>query len=253
MSETEKNQDKQNNQKSKVPLRITNALKNAEKTLSNLNQKLKSLNLKDFNDIVAMENIIRLLDANDTIKNERNIKRRASKKGSSVKVNNSYSVIVANDDLSKNLISLIRRVTQLSNNELENIQESFLTNKIDDIVSSLDSSKNLIDDTKDVVSVLMKYFSAKNTTKYEKESILKDNQDYVKAVAKVKELLVGKDIKREKNSAMAVATGFEIFIPLEGLIDIEKERNRINKEILLVQEDKTRCESKLSKDSFTMS
>lgn len=174
MPETEKNQDKQNNQKSKVPPRITNALKNAEKTLSNLNQKLKSLNLKDFNDIVAMENIIRLLDANDTIKNERNIKRRASKKGSSVKVNNSYSVIVANDDLSKNLISLIRRVTQLSNNELENIQESFLTNKIDDIVSSLDSSKNLIDDTKDVVSVLMKYFSAKNTTKYEKESILKD-------------------------------------------------------------------------------
>ena len=174
MPETEKNQDKQNNQKSKVPLRITNALKNAEKTLSNLNQKLKSLNLKDFNDIVAMENIIRLLDANDTIKNERNVKRRASRDGSSVKVNNSYSVIVANDDLSKNLISLIRRVTQLSNNELENIQESFLTNKIDDIVSSLDSSKNLIDDTKDVVSVLMKYFSAKNTTKYEKESILKD-------------------------------------------------------------------------------
>mgnify|MGYP000213631120 FL=1 len=174
MPETEKNQDKQNNQKSKVPPRITNALKNAEKTLSNLNQKLKSLNLKDFNDIVAMENIIRLLDANDTIKNERNVKRRASRDGSSVKVNNSYSVIVANDDLSKNLISLIRRVTQLSNNELENIQESFLTNKIDDIVSSLDSSKNLIDDTKDVVSVLMKYFSAKNTTKYEKESILKD-------------------------------------------------------------------------------
>ena len=89
MPETEKNQDKQNNQKSKVPPRITNALKNAEKTLSNLNQKLKSLNLKDFNDIIAMENIIRLLDANDTIKNERNIKRRASKKGSSVKVNNS--------------------------------------------------------------------------------------------------------------------------------------------------------------------
>ena len=174
MPETEKNQDKQNNQKSKVPPRITNALENAEKTLSNLNQKLKSLNLKDFNDIIAMENIIRLLDANDTIKNERNIKRRASKKGSSVKVNNSYSVIVANDDLSKNLISLIRRVTQLSNNELENIQESFLTNKIDDIVSSLDSSKNLIDDTIDVVSVFMKYFSAKNTTKYEKESILKD-------------------------------------------------------------------------------
>ncbi|GAB1402036.1 valine--tRNA ligase [Elusimicrobiota bacterium] len=83
-----------------------------------------------------------------------------------------------------------------------------------------------------------------------KELILKNNQDYVKGIAKVKELSVGKDIKREKNSAMAVATGFEIFIPLEGLIDVEKERNRINKEIMLVQEDKTRCENKLSKDSF---
>lgn len=175
MSETEKNQDKQNNQKSKVPLRITNALKNAEKTLSNLNQKLKSLNLKDFNDIVAMENIIRLLDANDTIKNERNVKRRASKNGSSVKVNNSYSVIVANDDLSKNLISLIRRVTQLSNNELENIQESFLTNKIDDIVSSLDSNKNLIEDTKEIVAILMKNFTSKNgDSQYTKGALIEE-------------------------------------------------------------------------------
>ena len=57
-------------------------------------------------------------------------------------------------------------------------------------------------------------------------------------------------MKRQKNSAMAVATGFEIFIPLEGLIDVEKEKNRINKEILLAAQDKERCESKLSKESF---
>ncbi len=35
MSETEKNQDKQNNQKSKVPPRITNVLKNAETPVVN--------------------------------------------------------------------------------------------------------------------------------------------------------------------------------------------------------------------------
>ena len=164
---------KETKQTKKVPARIENALKNANKVSSEVNDKIKSLRLSDFNDIVALENIIRILDANDNIKAERNSKRRTAKNGS-VKVNNSYSVIVSSDPLSKDLISLTRRVITLSSKELANIQERFLSNNIDDIVSSLDSSKNLIDDTKDVVSVLMKYFSAKNTTKYEKESILKD-------------------------------------------------------------------------------
>lgn len=171
MAETKK---PQNNKKAKIPLRFENALKNAEKTFSNMNQKINSLNLKNLSDVVAIENINRLLDANDSMKNERNAKKRANKNSGSVKVNNSYALIVTNDGLSKNLISLIRRVTQLSNNELENIQDRFLTNKIEDIVSSLDSNKNLINDTKDVVSILMKYFSTKNTTKYEKQSILKE-------------------------------------------------------------------------------
>ncbi len=83
-----------------------------------------------------------------------------------------------------------------------------------------------------------------------KKDVLENNQDYVKGIAKIQNVTIAKDVKRQKNSAMAVATGFEIFIPLEGLIDVEKEKNRINKEILLATQDKERCESKLSKESF---
>ncbi|MCL2799598.1 MAG: valine--tRNA ligase [Endomicrobia bacterium] len=83
-----------------------------------------------------------------------------------------------------------------------------------------------------------------------KEKIVKENESYIKQLAKISSIILGKDIKRNKNSAMAVASSFEIFIPLEGLIDTEKEKNRINKEITLAVQEKERCENMLSKESF---
>ena len=55
---------------------------------------------------------------------------------------------------------------------------------------------------------------------------------------------------REKNSALAVATGFEIFIPLEGLIDIEKEKARISKEIKNIVAEQEKYNKKLSNPNF---
>ena len=77
---------KETKQTKKVPARIENALKNANKVSSEVNDKIKSLRLSDFNDVVALENIVRILDANDNIKAERNLKRRTAKNGS-VKIN----------------------------------------------------------------------------------------------------------------------------------------------------------------------
>ena len=53
----------------------------------------------------------------------------------------------------------------------------------------------------------------------------------LKQLAKISSIRFGKDIKRPANSALAVAGGFEIFLPLEGLIDIGKEKARLAKEI----------------------
>ena len=76
------------------------------------------------------------------------------------------------------------------------------------------------------------------------------NKNYIKALGKIKNLIIGKNIAREKNSALTVATGFEIFIPLEGLIDIEKEKTRISKEIKNIILEQEKYNKKLSNPNF---
>ena len=83
-----------------------------------------------------------------------------------------------------------------------------------------------------------------------KFAVVENNQAYIKSLGKIKDLVIGKDIQREKNSALAVATGFEIFIPLEGLIDIEKEKARINKEIKNIIAEQEKYNKKLSNPKF---
>jgi valyl-tRNA synthetase len=83
-----------------------------------------------------------------------------------------------------------------------------------------------------------------------KLSVVENNQSYIKSLGKIKDLSIGKDIHREKNSALAVATGFEIFIPLEGLIDIEKEKARISKEIKNIVAEQEKYNKKLSNPNF---
>lgn len=74
---------------------------------------------------------------------------------------------------------------------------------------------------------------------------------YFLSLAKGSEVLV-EDFsgKRIEKSAMAVNEAFEIFIPLEGLVDIEEERNRLGKELADLQKEIDRIRNKLGNDSF---
>ncbi|MDR3306283.1 MAG: valine--tRNA ligase [Endomicrobium sp.] len=83
-----------------------------------------------------------------------------------------------------------------------------------------------------------------------KEKTTKENEGYIKQLAKISSIQFGKNIKRPKNSALAVASGFEIFLPLEGLIDIEKEKARLAKEIALAKQEVERTTAKLSNENF---
>ena len=57
--------------------------------------------------------------------------------------------------------------------------------------------------------------------------------------------------KRIKNSAMGVSEAFEIFISLEGLINIEEEKNRLTKELADLDFEIKRLEGKLGNEKFT--
>ncbi|MDR2192507.1 MAG: valine--tRNA ligase, partial [Endomicrobium sp.] len=83
-----------------------------------------------------------------------------------------------------------------------------------------------------------------------KEENAKENENYIKQLAKISKITFGVKISRPKNSALAVASGFEIFLPLEGLIDIEKEKTRLSKEMVLANGEVLRTKQKLSNENF---
>jgi valyl-tRNA synthetase len=83
-----------------------------------------------------------------------------------------------------------------------------------------------------------------------KLTLINEHSHYIKKLAKVKDVIVGSNIKRPKFSASAVIAGDEIFIPLEDLIDIDVEKKRLEKEIQRFQEMLAETEKKLSNENF---
>jgi valyl-tRNA synthetase len=64
------------------------------------------------------------------------------------------------------------------------------------------------------------------------------------------ELSVDKDATRPPTSALALVTGMECYVPLEGVVDLEGERRRLAKELGKTEESLRFVEEKLSRDEF---
>lgn len=62
-------------------------------------------------------------------------------------------------------------------------------------------------------------------------TLLRNHYEYFRSLARVEVLHCGVDVKKPPVSASAVISGAEIFVPLAGLIDIEVERNRLQKNL----------------------
>ncbi len=82
-------------------------------------------------------------------------------------------------------------------------------------------------------------------------AIIKREGMHIKALAKVDEITMDPAYVPSGTDASAVMSDIEIFIPLKGLIDFEKERARIDKEITRVRAELDKVEKKLSNENFT--
>ena len=82
-----------------------------------------------------------------------------------------------------------------------------------------------------------------------KESIQR-YEGYLQRLARVKSLSFVDENARPRLSASAVVEGEELFVPLEGLIDIEVERQRLQKEIDRVAGMLEGVRRKLENESF---
>jgi len=80
---------------------------------------------------------------------------------------------------------------------------------------------------------------------------IKKAQSYIKSLAGVSELTLELTVDEKPEQAVtAVIHGIEIFLPLKGLVDIEKETARLEKELAKVDQEIARLEKKLSNEGF---
>jgi valyl-tRNA synthetase len=120
-----------------------------------------------------------------------------------------------------------------------------------------DSADEEMDFVKDIITAIrnirgeMNIAPSKKVNAIIKSASIKDHQiEYIKKLAKVDELTVDLNLTKPKASASAVINDCEIFIPLEGIIDLEVERQRLQKEITRLEASLAGIEKKLSNEKF---
>ncbi len=80
--------------------------------------------------------------------------------------------------------------------------------------------------------------------------ILEEYFDYYRDLARINNSNIGADVRKPPMSASAVLPGAEIYIPLEGLINIDAERQRLGKELDNLKNQLEKLSRKLANPDF---
>jgi valyl-tRNA synthetase len=81
-------------------------------------------------------------------------------------------------------------------------------------------------------------------------SVSNHQEKYIKNLARISKLVIKDNLEKPPGSASAVVKDCDIFIPLEGLIDVEVEKNRLQKEISRLEGLLKGVSIKLSNEDF---
>jgi valyl-tRNA synthetase len=82
-------------------------------------------------------------------------------------------------------------------------------------------------------------------------AVLRRGETYLRSLAKVGSLAVAADAAKPRHAASAVAPGLEVFLPLEGLVNLEAERARLEKKRMEVTKGLAGIDAKLGNAEFT--
>ncbi len=88
------------------------------------------------------------------------------------------------------------------------------------------------------------------TPSREATDILREHELHIKKLSKVSNVNIGEDITRPRGSAVAVRDGLEIYIPLEGIVDVSQEINRLKKELGSILREMEFINKKLMNEDF---
>jgi len=109
------------------------------------------------------------------------------------------------------------------------MQEQFIDKKVDVQMETVISCITAIRNIRSVwqIDPATKLQAKILVNKKAAQVLLSGHSVYIKDLARVDSLEIGQKIKRPKHSAVAVVADSEIFIPLEGIIDVKKEAKRL--------------------------
>ena len=116
---------------------------------------------------------------------------------------------------------------------------------IQKVVSEIRSIRNEM--TIPPTKLLTLFINSHNKQKY---NILEENKILIQKLARLETVTIGNNLQRPQQSASAVVEGEEIYIPLVGIIDLNKEQLRLEKEISRLQSQLNAVALKLKNKSF---
>ncbi len=80
--------------------------------------------------------------------------------------------------------------------------------------------------------------------------VLESEAAHIRTLAAVDVLVIDAAAVKPAHSAVAVAAGLELYVPLEGLVDFEKERERVARELATARTDLDKLTRKLGNPGF---
>ncbi len=84
----------------------------------------------------------------------------------------------------------------------------------------------------------------------EQKDFLNEYKHYFQSLCKVGNIKIYKNPKKPEKSAFAVGTGYEVFVPLADLIDLDKEKSRLEKELAKLEAEIEKTKKKLANKNF---
>jgi valyl-tRNA synthetase len=84
----------------------------------------------------------------------------------------------------------------------------------------------------------------------EPASILARGEPHLRSLARIGSCEIARGAEKPPHSASAVVEGIEIFLPLEGLIDLDAERERLEKKRAELEKGLNNVDKKLSNEKF---
>ena len=82
------------------------------------------------------------------------------------------------------------------------------------------------------------------------QDVFRSNEAQILKLARAEKIVIANELDVPRASAKAVTSDAAIAVPLEGLIDFDKERERLSNQIAKLTEESSRLEVQLSNSNF---